>query len=93
MYEKAGSLQVLDSKKGLHQEATSLSALTSLAAAVSSGEYATGVVTKKCSKANLHLVLAQCVPSPMPSFHNPNDRRVELRNNWLKFSNSFCFPN
>lgn len=93
MYEKEVSLQVLDSKKGSQQAATQPSALTSPAAAVSSGEHATGAVTKKCTKANLHLVLAQCVPHPMPSFHNPNDRKLELSNNWLNFSNSFCFYN
>lgn len=93
IYEKEVSLQVLDSKKGSHQEATQPVALTSLAAAVSFGEYAASAVTKKCTKANLHLVLAQCVPHPMPSFHNPNDRRVELSSNWLNFSNSFYFHN
>lgn len=50
-------------------------------------------VEKKCSKANPHLALVQCVPHPMPSFHSPNDRRVELSENWLKSSNSFCFHN
>lgn len=67
--------------------------VTSLAAAVSSAEFARGAAAKKCSKANLHLALVHCVPHPMPSFHSPNDGSVELSKNWLKSSNTFCFHN
>lgn len=84
---------VLDFKKRVTPGSHTVSLPSPVLQQQSPGKCATGMTADKQSKAKLHLVLARCVPCPMSSFHSPKERRAELYNSWLKFSNHICFPN